>query len=69
MMRVSVDGEYRNGNSYTQATWAEQWVWGLQDYRQLLKDAGMVPSLQYFAAWMLSRTMNYANVVQGTQNL
>ena len=53
----------------TQATWVEEWVWGHQDYRHLLKDAGMVPSLQFFAAWMLSRTMNYANVVQGIQNL
>ena len=38
----------------------KQWVWGRQDYSQLLKDAGLVPSQQCFAACTLSRTMNYA---------
>ena len=54
---------------HTQATRVEQWVWGFLDYRQLLKNTGLVPSQQFFAAWTLSRTMNYANGVQGTQNL
>ena len=34
---------------HTQVTWVEQWVWGHQDYRQLLKDDGLVPSQQFFA--------------------
>ena len=53
----------------TQAPLVDQWVWGCQDYRQLLKDAGVIPSQESFVAWTLSRTMNYANGVQGTQNL
>ena len=29
----------------------------------------VLPSQQFFAAWIPGRTMNYANSVQGTQNL
>ena len=54
---------------HIQATWVEQRVWDQQEYRQLLKDAGVFPSQLFFEAWTLSRTMNYANSVQGTLNL
>ena len=42
----------------TQAPLVDQWVWGCQDYRQLLKDAGVIPSQESFVAWTLSRTVN-----------
>ena len=43
---------------HIQATWVEQWVWVLQDYRQLLRDAGVVPTLLFCTTWTLTRTMN-----------